>query len=384
MKNAADLDVLIVGGGVTGLYLLDELRRRKYSALLVEHVALGNGQTMAAQGILHGGLKHFLTGRSKILVDALNEMPNAWRTFLAGERKPNLYEVQQRGSHCYCWRAQSLGGIVGHIGAQVGLHTALSKVTSDERPVPLANCRGDVFRVEEQVIDPGSLMQVLKEQNDSLMIHGKVDFLSPKSGIIGTVNVSSPNEINRASVRPRVVVLAAGEGNEALRKACGLHTPIMQRYPLSILVVKGNLPTLNGFCVDRAHAKVIVTTHRVSDTYAVWQIACEGINTLPPGVFQAAAWYELTEALPGFDWPPVEKSMYHINRAEFHDDGSRGSDVYCEREGDTITAWPHKLVMVPRLTKQILAELDPPSAATDVPLYFRDWPRPAVAAYPWG
>ena len=66
------VDTLIFGGGIAGLWLLDELRRAGRSALLVEATALGDGQTISSQGILHSGLKYSLNG---LLSSAAREAP---------------------------------------------------------------------------------------------------------------------------------------------------------------------------------------------------------------------------------------------------------------------------------------------------------------------
>ena len=51
-------EVLVVGGGVCGLWVLNRLRSEGYDAWLVERSALGDGQTIASQGILHAGAKY--------------------------------------------------------------------------------------------------------------------------------------------------------------------------------------------------------------------------------------------------------------------------------------------------------------------------------------
>ena len=56
------IDTLIFGAGVAGLWLLDELLRAGRDAWLIESRALGAGQTVASQGIIHGGLKYTLAG----------------------------------------------------------------------------------------------------------------------------------------------------------------------------------------------------------------------------------------------------------------------------------------------------------------------------------
>ena len=56
------LDVLVFGGGAAGLWCLHQLRRGGYHAILLESTALGSGQTIRAQGIIHGGGKYALRG----------------------------------------------------------------------------------------------------------------------------------------------------------------------------------------------------------------------------------------------------------------------------------------------------------------------------------
>ena len=90
MRGPLRLDVVIFGGGSAGLWLLDELRRGGYGALLLEAGRLGSGQTVASQGIIHGGLKYSLGGLLTPSASAVRDMPTMWRRCLAGERAPDL------------------------------------------------------------------------------------------------------------------------------------------------------------------------------------------------------------------------------------------------------------------------------------------------------
>jgi glycerol-3-phosphate dehydrogenase len=83
------LDVLVFGGGAAGLWCLDRLRRAGYHAILLESRTLGSGQTIQAQGIIHGGGKYALRGvRDFEAVRATSQMPNRWRRCIAGELEP--------------------------------------------------------------------------------------------------------------------------------------------------------------------------------------------------------------------------------------------------------------------------------------------------------
>ena len=119
-----DMDVVIFGGGAAGLWLLDELTRRGQCAVLLEANALGTGQSVAAQGIIHGGLKYTLQGMLTKSATSIREMPALWRECLDGQREPNLSDVRRRSNECYLWRTDSLSSRLGMLGAQFGLRIA--------------------------------------------------------------------------------------------------------------------------------------------------------------------------------------------------------------------------------------------------------------------
>ena len=93
------VDCLIFGGGAAGLWLLDTLRQRGYSALLVEAHALGAGQTVASQGILHSGLKYSLKGLLSAAAREARDMPELWRRCLQGKAQPDLQQSEIRSEN---------------------------------------------------------------------------------------------------------------------------------------------------------------------------------------------------------------------------------------------------------------------------------------------
>src|SRR5690606_3099057 len=235
-------DVLIFGGGVAGLWLLDELQRRGAQALLLEAEALGSGQTVASQGIIHGGLKYTLQGPMTDSARQIREMPELWRGCLAGERCPDLSATPLRSPCCYLWRTDSLSSRLGMIGARFGLRVAPSTLSADERPAVLARCPGVVARLEEPVISPAGLLGKFAGRHGERLL--KIDakhgtrFECSTPGTVAGVHLTSPSG-QTLELRPRYVVFAAGAGNSRLRREVGLAGEVMQKRPLHMVLVRG-------------------------------------------------------------------------------------------------------------------------------------------------
>lgn len=62
-RRVRSVDVLIVGGGITGAGLLRDCAMRGLRALLVEKGSLGGGTTHASTRLIHGGLRYLLYDR---------------------------------------------------------------------------------------------------------------------------------------------------------------------------------------------------------------------------------------------------------------------------------------------------------------------------------
>src|SRR5262245_14630974 len=83
-------DIVILGGGVAGLWLLNRLRAAGYAAVLLERAALGQGQSIASQGMIHGGMKYALGGTLTGASESIADMPAHWQRCLRGEGDVDL------------------------------------------------------------------------------------------------------------------------------------------------------------------------------------------------------------------------------------------------------------------------------------------------------
>jgi glycerol-3-phosphate dehydrogenase len=389
-SSGRELDALLFGGGVAGLWLLDELHRRGFRVWLIERRALGAGQTVASQGILHGGLKYALGGSLTGSATSVREATDVWRRCLEGRVPPDLRGARVLSPSCYLWRTDTFVSAIGLTAARFALRTPVTAVAPDERPPWLRGCAGEVLKVEEAVIDVVSLLRVLADRHAPRLLHvadpGEVTFFASTPGGVERVELRSPGG-GALSIRPRVIVFTAGEGNAELRRRVGLSEEAMQLRPLHMVVVRGNLPMSFGHCVDGHKTRVTLTSATDAVGRTAWQVGGEiaerGV-TMTPGELIAFARCELPTVLPRVDFAPVEWATYRINRAEGrHPRGARPDGPVWRREGSVITAWPTKLVLAPRLAEMIADSLGDPVSSGHDALRPPDWPSPPIARPPW-
>jgi glycerol-3-phosphate dehydrogenase len=385
------LDVLIFGGGAAGLWLLDTLTSRGFQTLLLESNCLGSGQTIAAQGIIHGGLKYTLQGALTPSALQIREMPALWRECHAGRRLPDLRGMRLRAPFCYLWRTESLASRLAMIGARVGLSVTPQVLYDEDRPAFLMRCPGTVARLDEPVIAPESFLKTLFARHRSRILKidpDKIAFNFDSGRIVRSVGLRHPVSGRQLCLNPQSLVLAAGKGNGDLRRQLGLAEGAMQRRPLHMVLARGRLPEFCGHCVDGAATRLTITSHREIDGRTVWQIGGQIAET---GVSQdertliSRAQSEIEATIPGIDLRRVQWSTYRVDRAEGATaSGARPEMSQMIREANVLTVWPTKLALAPVLAERVADLLAPDEfeGAADLS-QLEDWPRPQIAPLPW-
>ena len=385
------LNAVIFGGGAQGLWLLGELRRRGQQALLVETNALGAGQTIASQGILHSGLKYSLSGLLTNATRGTREMPAFWRRCLAGAASPNLSGTKICSDSFYLWGTDTAFSRLGMFGAKLGLQVTPRTVAPADRPALLRNCRGPVFAVDEQVICPASLLHVLAKDQQDAMIRvddAAIEFEHSRPGHVRRILLQAADGARTLELTADWVVFSAGRGNASLRERVGLNSSAMQVRPLHAVFVRGrNLPEIYGHCIDGARTRVSITSAVDSAGCVVWHlggnISEEGV-ALDAATLIGRAQAELKTVLPELDLQGTEWATCRVDRAEGATASGARPDSFCLlREGNVLTAWPTKLVLVPHLVNAAVSGIEVRRAGTASADAWRDWPRPDVALPHW-
>jgi hypothetical protein len=365
------VDVLIYGGGVTGLWTLALLRHAGYRTLLLENRALGAGQTIQAQGIIHGGLKYAIPGvRDLDATAAIREMPTRWKRNLQGNDIPDLSSVTVLSDECLLWIPRGSRLNITRMRDRAGLQllsTKPRKLPKNEWPNILFGS-ASVYAVAEPVIDTGTLLRAIAAAH---------------CGCVKQYDGDLP------LVDSKVTVLAAGKGNADLLKRFGYDPNMMQLRPLCMILVRGALPRLYGHCIEAGKTALTITTHPWYDQI-VWQIggqiAEKYANETNHVTVKEGALEALRSCLPGLDIQRLQMATYPAFRAEARTrQGHRpgGAHVVVVAR-NLIAAWPTKLALAPVVAAEILNEVSKiarPSGDTDMNL--SGWSAPPIAPYPW-
>lgn len=383
-------DVLIFGGGIAGLWLLDRLRGQGYRALLIESEALGAGQTRYSQGIIHGGTKYTFGGSLSQSAHAVAAMPGRWRACLEGRGELDLAGVRLLSSHQYLW---STGGVASRLAGFFASHAMRSRVEAvegDALPPVFRDpaFRGRVYRLDEPVLDTASLVSALAQPHrDAILGAAWPDGVNLEHSDPPVVELSAGE--NRLRVSARRVLFAAGAGNAALLQSIGHATPAMQRRPLHMALVRGTLPgELFAHCLGAStNPRLTVTSHHDADGRLVWYL---GGELAEQGVARnreqqlAAARAELTELLPWVDFGGCQWATLRIDRAEpVQPGGRRPEGVFVDEQRRVITVWPTKLALAPALADEVLALLTDEDLEPHGEGALPSWPRPPMAPLPW-
>ena len=383
-----NVEVLIVGGGIAGLWLLVALRAQGVDAWLATD-ELGKGQTIASQGIIHGGTKYSLTGKLSGATLAIGDMPRLWREALHGEGAVDLRQARVLTESQLLWTSGGIGSRLTGFFASHAMKSRMEAVAKADYPALFQHAafHGGLYRLDEPVLDIPSVLMTLRDQFATALIQVDVQQsrLNLRNGQY--YYVAHLPDGTSCDVLAQHIVLTAGAGNEQLLTRLGSDAPVMQRRPLQMVLAKGDLPPLYAHALGMSDKpRVTITTHNAADGKTVWYIggqpAEQGAGKSPREVI-AATRRELQDLLPWMDFSTTEWATWNVDRAEMAQaDGGRPDQPNLAQVANVTVAWPTKLAFAPMLVSRLMENLPMTHASgqNEVRLCY---PLPPVAKAVW-
>ncbi len=379
MTASHSTDIVVFGGGIAGLWLLNRLRDEGYNAILLEADGLGAAQTLASQGIIHGGLKYALGGSVTDAANTIAALPARWRACFDGTGEIDLSSCEVLSERYYMWSSASYRSKIKAFFGSKSLQGRVQALPRDEFPPFFAEAtvEGSLYALPDFAVDTPSLLSVLRARYEASIF--KVDprdirFTRDASGCASSVTLRAGTGIGEAvrdaendtvSIDAQRMIFCAGKGNQALIDAAGMRKPASQLRPLNMVwVKKAGLGSVFAHCIGEDFSltpKLTVTTHVADDGMPVWylggEIAESGVGVPDDELIERAK--RLTADLfPWVDLSGAQWGCFAIDRAEAKiADGSRPDGALFIAEDGYIAAWPTKLTLTPALADSVLAEL---------------------------
>lgn len=398
-SSIIDLDLAIIGGGITGLWLINRARAAGYHCALFENNLLGSQQTLASQGMIHGGMKYTLSGALSGASEAIAGMPGYWRACLAGTGDVDLRRTRLLSDHFYLWSSESASSRLATFLASKLVRGRVDPVAADERPELLrhSNFSGSLYRIGDMVLDVPSLLNNLRQPvcKQIFCIDWSRARLQLSAG--GEVELVLQVDGKAILIRARRFIFSAGKGSAELLSKLGLTHPEMQLRPLHQIMVKHDLPhRFYGHCLGAdTTPRLTISSHPTADGRQVWYL---GGSLAEKGAAQsadeviAAAQHELAALMPWLNLKSAEWASFPVARAEHKQKNlARPDRAFADRAqgaSNLLVAWPTKLTLVPNLAERVFSllredHIAPTGSSAGPDLLTRYLSTPDVAPTPW-
>ncbi|KIQ00514.1 MULTISPECIES: FAD-dependent oxidoreductase [Pseudomonas] len=386
MSQTLSTDVLIVGGGIAGLWLNARLRANGYATLLLERESLGGGQSVKSQGIIHGGAKYALHGALSGASEAIADMPRRWREALDGSGELDLSGVRLLSDAHYLWSPGTLAGNLTSFFASKAVRGRVDQVKGEQLPPALQNpkFKGKVYRLAELVVDVPSLIARLADlAGDSLLAADAIEPLHEGGQLVGL-------RVDGREIRAQRIVLSAGRGNAGLLASLNVAQPSQQLRPLHMVMVKGpTLKPLYAHCLGGGpKPRITVTSHPGADGEWVWYLGgdlaeADGVARDEAAQIEAAR-KELSQLLPWVDLSTARWATLRVERAEPAQSGLvRPDNAFLSDQGALLVGWPTKLALAPDFADRVLSHLERDGIRPAVHPPLPELPRPVIGRTAW-
>ncbi len=388
MDTKINCDIAIVGAGIAGLWLANCLTQQGYHVLLLEKDAIGAGQTLCSQGIIHGGTKYALKGNLTAAALSVSQMPALWQACLSGHGEIDLQTVQTLSDAHYLWTRGKFTAAIKSFISQKMLNSSSQVLSFAQYPTffQQSQFHGTLCALSETVLDVRSLLRALAQPIRKNILLGAATVQYTNDKHVEHLKLQYQNQA--AAIRAQHYIFTAGQGGQDLLPN---QTHQMQLRPLHMVWLRfqDHYPDRRIYvhCVEQGITpKLTVTSHIDRQGHTIWYLggglAESGIKRNTAQQIQAAQSL-VNELFPWIDFTHCQWFTHRIDRAEASQSGGKRPDgPIAQASADNATiAWPTKLALAPLLADQIQRILPPitpqQSNSTD------HWPTAMIGNYLW-
>jgi len=217
-------DMLIVGGGATGIGIAVDAASRGYDILLVEQSDYGKGTSSRSTKLVHGGVRYLQQGNITLVMEALKERG------LLRENAPHLVHDLAFIVPNYDWWEAPFYGIglkvydllAGRFGFGPSKMLSTDETVKRIPTLKTQGLRGGVIYYDGQFDDARLLINLVRTaagQGATLLNYARVvAFTNDRTGYLNGAVFEDIETGTEHSIRARVVINATGPFADHLRK----------------------------------------------------------------------------------------------------------------------------------------------------------------------
>ncbi|MEM7651195.1 MAG: FAD-dependent oxidoreductase [Pseudomonadota bacterium] len=346
-------DIVIFGAGIAGLWAFHRFKRMGYDVLLLESDAIGGGQTLASQGIIHSGLKYAFAGKINKLAEIISAMPDLWRAALEGQGDVSLSAASYETQSQYLLIPKGfMGGLVKLVTKQA-LGNNVHEVAKEEWPeeIKASGFKGSVVFMDEPVLNVPSVLHALAEPYKDCI--RKIDTPDAPMAFLEKHGIETEHIIFTSAGSNAKIAQMRGDDE-------GLET---QARPLLMGMLKPAPYPLYALLVGASDKPVAtITTHKNSDGTLVWYLGgsvAEREKEAPESEVYEATRKGFAKYLPNVDLSDVEWAVLPVDRIEGKSsvDGWMPDTPTIHSAGKTHYCWPTKLTFAPLLADRLVEKI---------------------------
>ncbi len=375
-----EVDIVIFGAGIAGLWTFNRLSRAGYNVLLLEADTIGGGQTIASQGIIHSGLKYAFAGHVNKLAKSISAMPDLWRYALDGKGNVDLSAAKISANSQYMMIPSGMMGGLVKLVATKALGQSVRDIPRGEWPQEIQDTgfKGSLVLMGEPVLDiPSTLRALAAPYQDNIR---KIDTPLEPLAFLKAHNIEA-----------KQIVYTGAASNHAIAKQQAHDTGLaVQKRPLLMGMMKNAPYPLYAHLVGSSDKPVAtITTHTASDGALVWYIggnAAERKKDANPQDVYHAIKKGFKKYLPKIDLSCIEWATLPIDRVEgkSNTDGWMPDTPTIHSAGNALYCWPTKLTFAPMLSDMIIKKLEEAGLApSNTSCNWSDLPKAPYTQTPW-
>jgi glycerol-3-phosphate dehydrogenase len=256
-EHKSDWDIIIIGGGASGVGCAVDAASRGYKVLLLEQNDFGKGTSSRSTKLVHGGVRYLEQGNISLVMEALKERG------MLKQNAPHLVKELAFVVPNYEWWESPFYGVglkiydLLAIKYRFGKSQILSKKETLKRlpTIKEDGLRGGVVYFDGQFDDTRLLINLATtafEQGATLLNYARVfEFTKDKKGFINGVNFIDEESGQLFQVKAKAVINATGAFCDNIRKLSDENSKpiIAPSQGIHIVLDKSFLPTENAIMI---------------------------------------------------------------------------------------------------------------------------------------